>query len=257
MEKVRYEVADGVATVTIARPEVRNAMDLEVFQGLADAAGRADADEAVRAVVVTGEGQAFSSGIDVSIFAEGLASQRPIDIGSLQRSYTSFERCSKPVIAAIHGAAFGGGIQLALACDLRVAAADAELSVMETRWGIIPDLGAIHRLPRIIGIGRAKDMLLTGRRVPAEEALQLGLVNRVVPADQDVKEATEWARELAAGPPLALARIKRLVGAAFDVTIDAGLEREASAQRPVLASDDFREAVTARMEKREPRYRNT
>lgn len=258
MDKVRYELADGVATVTIARPEVRNAMDLDVFGGLEEAARRADRDPDARAVVLTGDGSAFSSGIDVSIFAEGLGGGgQPVDIESLQRSYTAFERCSKPVVAAIHGPAFGGGIQLALACDLRVAADDAELSVMETRWGIIPDLGAIHRLPRIVGLGRAKDLMLTGRRVPAEEALLIGLVNRVVPAGQDVKEATEWARELAAGPPMALARIKRLANAAFDVTVEEGLAREASAQRPVLASDDFREAVTARMEKREPRYRNT
>lgn len=257
MDKVRYEVGDGIATVTIARPEVRNAMDMDVFEALHDLGRRAGEDPAVRAVVVTGEGQAFSSGIDVTIFSEGLAEGRDpagIDIARLQRAYSVFEVVPKPVIAAVHGPTFGGGIQLALACDLRVAAEDAVFSVMETRWGIIPDLGAIHRLPRILGLGRAKDLLLTGRRVSADEALQLGLANRLVPSGQDVKEATAWARELAAGPPLALARIKRLVNAAFEVSVGAGLEREAAAQRPVLASADFREAVAARIEQREPRY---
>ena len=256
-EKVRYEVADRVATITIHRPEVRNAMDAGVFDGLRAAGRRAGDDPEVRAVVVTGEGQAFSSGIDVSLFGGAGPDEGPaaIDIARLQAAFTIFEEIRQPAIAAVHGYAFGGGIQLMLACDLRVLADDASLSVMETRWGIIPDLGAIHRLPRIVGVGRAKELMLTGRKMDAGEALAWGLANRVVPAGQDVKEASAWARELAAGPPLALERIKRLANTAFDVPIVMGLEREAAAQRRVLASDDFAEAVGARFEKREPDYR--
>lgn len=254
MDKIRYEVAGGVATITIDRPEVRNAMDLDVFDGLAEAGHRAGTDPAVRAVVVTGAGSAFSSGIDVSLFGSGGADPIGMDIARLQRAFTVFEEIPRPVLAAVHGPAFGGGIQLALACDLRVAADDASFSVMETRWGIIPDLGGTQRLPRIVGLGRAKEAALTGRRIAADEALAWGLVNRVVPAGTDVDEATAWARELAAGPPLALGAIKRLAGQAFDVPVRTGLEREAMVQRRILGSRDFAEAVGARFERREPRY---
>jgi len=125
---------------------------------------------------------------------------------------------------------------------------------MEVRWGILPDLGGTQRLPRMIGIARAKELAMTARRVGGEEALQIGLVNKLVPAGTHLKSATEWALELAAGPPLAIAAIKRLVNSAFDVPVTEGLDREATAQRRILASSDFIEAVTARIEKREPHF---
>ena len=258
-EKVTYEVGDGVATITIRRPEVRNAMDRDVFAGLYDAGRRAGSDPDVRAVVVAGEGVAFSSGIDVSIFAAGGSDGAPlepvsIDVAFFQRAFTIYEEIEVPTIAAVQGPAFGAGLQLALGCDLRVAGGDASLSVMETKWGIIPDLGATQRLPRVIGSSRAKDLAFTGRRVGADESLTMGLVNRVVPAGEHLEAATAWARELAAGPPLALAAIKRLINGAFDVPVLSGLEREAMSQRRMLASADFMEAVAARFEKRDPRY---
>lgn len=252
---VRYEVADRVAVVTIARPEVLNAMNAEVFIGLADAAARAVSDEAVRAVVVTGEGRAFSSGLDVSMFAGGSGEPGEVDIALLQRAFTIYEEMPKPTIAAVKGPAFGGGLQLAIACDLRVAASDAEFSALEVRWGIVPDLGGTQRLPRLVGLGRAKEMVMTGCRVPAETALAWGLVNRVCGADELGKRAVDWANELAAGPPLAIAGAKRLAAAAFDRPVRSGLEHEAAVQRTMLASDDFREAVMARFAKREPQYR--
>jgi enoyl-CoA hydratase/carnithine racemase len=254
-EKVRYEVSGSVATITIARPEVRNAMDMDVFSGLAEAGARAGADRAVRAVVVTGEGPNFSSGIDTSVFTSGSnGSPSSIDIGSLQDAFTIFETITQPTIAAVAGPTFGAGVQLAIACDFRVAASDADLSVMEVRWGILPDLGGTQRLPRLIGLGRAKELAMTARRIGADEALQIGLVNKVVPAGTHRQGATEWARELAAGPPLALAAIKRLMNGAFDTPVREGLDREATAQRRILASSDFIEAVTARVQKREPHF---
>jgi enoyl-CoA hydratase/carnithine racemase len=248
-------VSGSVATVTIARPEVRNAMDMDVFAGLAEAGARAGADPSVRAVVVTGEGTNFSSGIDTTVFTSGSnGNPAGIDIGRLQSSFTVFETIPKPTIAAVAGPTFGGGLQLAIACDFRVAAADVELSVMEVRWGIVPDLGGTQRLPRLIGLGRAKELAMTARRVGADEAQQMGLVNKVVPAGAHIQHAAEWARELAAGPPLALAAIKRLMNGAFDAPVRHGLDREATAQRRILASSDFIEAVTARVEKREPHF---
>lgn len=256
MTKVRYEVRGRVAAVTISRPEVLNAMDLDVFAGLADAAARAEADPEVRAIVVSGEGRAFSSGLDTSLFAAGLAGTDPtrIDIARLQWAFTAFEASSKPTVAAVRGVCFGGGLQLAIACDFRVADADARLSAYEVRWGIIPDLGATQRLPRLVGLGRAKEMVMTGREVSADEAAAWGLVSRVVPPGDAVEAATDWALELAAGPPLAVAAAKRLAGGAFDRPVWIGLEREAAAQRRLLASEDFRETVVARFEKRAPAY---
>ncbi|HJT37327.1 MAG TPA: enoyl-CoA hydratase-related protein [Actinomycetota bacterium] len=254
-DKVRYEVSGSVATVTITRPEVRNAMDMDVFGALADAGARAGADRSVRAVVVAGAGQNFSSGIDTSVFtAGGNGSPSSIDIGRLQSAFTIFESIPKPTIAAVAGPTFGAGLQLAIACDFRVAAADTELSVMEVRWGILPDLGGTQRLPRMIGLGRAKELAMTARRVGANEALQIGLVNKVVAVGEHIAHAAEWARELAAGPPLALAAIKRLMNGAFDTPVREGLDREATAQRRILASSDFIEAVTARVQKREPHF---
>src|SRR5207302_4298880 len=152
------------------------------------------------------------------------------------------------------GATFGAGLQLAIAGEVRVSADGTELRVMEVRWGILPDLGGTQRLPRMIGLGRAKELAMTARRVGADEALQIGLVNKVVAEGQHLQAAAEWARELGAGPPLALAPIKRLMNGAFDAPVAAGLDREATAQRRILASADFIEAVTARVQKRDPHF---
>ena len=256
MTKVRYETDGAVAVVTMNRPEVLNAIDNDVFFGLRDAALKAAADPEVRALVVTGEGRAFTSGLDTSLFASGIGGGSPLtlDIAALQYCFSVFEEIRLPTIAAIRGLALGGGIQLAAACDLRVAAEDAELGVYEIRWGIIPDLGGTQRLPRLIGLGRAKELVLTGRRIGAAEALDWGLVNKVVSTESLLKEAIAWASELAAGPPLAVSAAKRLATSAFDVPLAAGLEREATINRRLLASDDFREAVVARFEKRAPRF---
>ncbi|HEX9776255.1 MAG TPA: enoyl-CoA hydratase-related protein [Actinomycetota bacterium] len=259
-EKVRYETDGAVATITIARPEVRNAMDVDVFTGLYEAGVRAGADASIRAVVVAGDGPAFSSGIDVSIFAAGSPDGGPfdpltVDVSFFQRSFSVFEEIPQPTIAAVQGPAFGAGIQLAAACDLRVAGEDATFCVMETRWGIIPDLGGTQRLPRLVGLSRAKDLCFTGRRVDAAEAGEIGLADRVVGAGDHLKAAQELAAELAAQPPLAIEGIKRLANAAFDMPVRAGLEREATIQRRVMASEDFREAVAARFEKRTPAYK--
>ena len=254
-ETVRYERDGAIAIITIARPHVKNAMDASVFEGLTQAGIRADADEEVRVVVVTGEGN-FSSGIDTSLLAsQGEGGSATVDIARLQQAYSIFEDMQHPSIAAIEGPAFGGGFQLALACDFRVVADGARMSVMETRWGIIPDLGATVRLPRLVGASRAKDLAMTAREIGAEEAYRIGLADRTAPAGDALKVALELAGSLGAGPPLALRGIKRLVNAAFDHPVAAGLEREVATQRRILRSEDFIEAVTARVQKRDPAFR--
>lgn len=207
----------------------------------------------MRAVLVRGEGRAFSSGLDTSLFSAGGA-PGSIDIARLQRSFTAYERIPKPTIAAVGGPAFGGGCQLAIACDLRIVSDDAELALFEVRWGIIPDLGGTQRLPRLVGLGRAKEMAMTGRRISSAEALAWGLANRVVERASLDDGALALASELAAGPPLALAAAKRLAAGAFDAPVGVGLDREAAAQRRILASADFVEAVTARIQKRTPQF---
>lgn len=258
-EKVLYDVKERVALITLNRPDRLNAMDADVFRLLTEHALRADADPDVRAVLVSGEGRSFSSGLDVSLFA-GQASERgvsDVDIAGLQRAFTVFEDSAKPVVAAVHGHCLGGALQLAIACDFRIAADDAVFSAAELRWGIIPDLGGTQRLPRLIGIGHAKDMVLTARNVAADEAVAWGLVNEVVRPAHLSDRAGALAAHLAAGPPLALAAAKRLVTSAFTQTLADGLRREAEAQRPLLASQDFREAVMASLEKRSPHYQGT
>lgn len=259
MTTVRTDISGGVATVTLQRPEVKNAMNWALVDELT-AAGRAlAADETVRAVVVTGADGTFSSGIDVTTFASEDGSLDPsgTNVRRFQDAFTIFEQLGAPVIAAIEGYCYGAGFQLALACDLRVIADGAQLSVMETRWGIIPDLGATTRLPRLIGLGRAKDLAMTARIIDADEAATIGFADRRAPAGDAIKVATSLAEELAGGPPLALAAIKRLMNASFDTPVSDGLDREAAVQRRVLGSKDFIEAVTARFEKRPPRFTAT
>jgi enoyl-CoA hydratase/carnithine racemase len=254
---VRYEV-DGqmqVATITLARPEKLNAMDRGTFAELESAAATAAADSRVRAVLVTGEGRAFSSGLDVAEFS-GRADLDEAEavVADLQRAISALERMPKPVVAAVNGLAVGGGLQLAIACDLRIASEDAQFAAMEMRWAIVPDLGGTERLPRLIGLGRAKELILTGRPVRAAEAERIGLVTRVVPADRLATEAAELAAGLAAGPTLALGLAKQALNEAFDRSTAEGMAAARRVQRQTFASADHAEARAAFAERRPPRF---
>jgi len=258
MSTVETQIVGAVATVTLARPEVKNAMNWELVDALTEAGRALARDESVRAVVVAGAGGTFSSGIDVTTFGAGDGAFDPVsaNVRRFQDAFTVFEELGKPVVAAVEQHCFGAGFQLALACDLRVVAEDAQLSLMETTWGIIPDLGATVRLPRLIGLGRAKDLAFTARRFDGAEAYRIGFADRLAPPGRAVEHARTLAEELAAGPPLAIAGIKRLMNAAFDVDVPSGLDREVAVQRRVLGSADFLEAVAARFEKRPPAFTN-
>lgn len=253
---VRYEVTDGVAVVTIDRPERRNAMSLEVFDGLTEAAARAAADPEVGAVLVRGAGGHFSSGLDTGLFATWAAGSAPgedpaVLIARLQRALTAFEELDVPTLAAIEGYCLGGGLQLALACHLRAVAPSAQLGLLEVRWGIIPDLGASYRLPRLVGLGRATELALTGRVVDAEEALRIGLAELAL--DDPAEQALRFARELAAGPT-AVRVIPRLFRENLGVPREQALRRDLEVQLSVMATGDMVEAVRARAEGRPPRY---
>jgi enoyl-CoA hydratase/carnithine racemase len=254
-DRVLYQVEDRVATVTMSRPEKLNAMDRQTFDELRRAALRAAEDPEVGAVVVTGAGRAFSAGLDLAEFA----AMAEVDhaeqvIGELQRAIGAFDLLPKPVVAAVNGLAVGGGLQLAIACDLRLAAASAQFASWEMRWAIVPDLGGTERLPRLIGLGRAKELVFTGRQVGAAEAEHIGLVNRVVPDADLALAAKELAAGLASGPTLALGMAKQLLNESFDRGVSEGLGAARRAQRLTLASADHREARAAFAERRPPRF---
>jgi 2-(1,2-epoxy-1,2-dihydrophenyl)acetyl-CoA isomerase len=254
-DRVVYRVQDRVATVTLSRPSKLNAMDRQTFAELQRAAGRAAEDPEVGAVVVTGAGRAFSSGLDLAEFANMAQVDHGEEVvGELQRAISAFDLLPKPVIAAVNGLAVGGGLQLAIACDLRVAAASAVFASWEMRWAIVPDLGGTERLPRLIGLGRAKELVLTGRQLNAHEAERIGLVNRVVPDAELAQAATDLAAGLASGPTLALGMAKQLLNEAFDRRVSEGLTAARRAQRLTLASADHAEARAAFLERRPPRF---
>jgi len=256
-ETLRYGVHDGVATIELARPDKRNAINAQMFTELGDAADRAAADPGVRVVLVRGEGAAFSSGIDVTLLGQ-LAGTRGARFRSFvrtaQRPYLLLAQMEKPTVAAVHGHAIGAGFQLALACDLRLAAEDARFSMMEIRFGLVPDLGGIHRLTRAIGGSRAKELIWTGRPIEADEAERLGLVNHVFPLEALEKEVETYLRELVASPPIPVSLSKSLIGRASETSLETALERDAQAQATCVETEDHKEAVEAYMQKRPARF---
>lgn len=256
---VSYEARDGVAVITIERPEVKNAMNQAVFDGLRARAEQAASDGDVGAILLSGRGGTFSSGLDVTIFGAGLAADAPDGrawIAGLQASFTAYEDLDKPTVAAIEGYCYGGGIQLAAACHVRAIAPGAKLSVLERRWGLIPDLGGTHRLPRLVGLGRATELVLTARVVEADEALTIGLAEVALGAGDPQQEAFEYTRALAHGPG-AVRRAPRLLRENWERPRDEALAAEVEVQLANLAGPDFLEAVQASMERREPSFQGT
>ena len=244
-EPTRYEVVEGVAHVVVARPAKRNALDRTVLARLAAHAAEVDDDPAVGAVVVSGEGGHLSAGLDLADLA-GLATEPPTeaDVAAVQAVFTAFEELDVPVLAAVEGVCLGGGLQLALACHLRGVAPGARMAVLEPRWGLVPDLGATWRLPRLVGAGRATELILSGREVGAEEALAIGLAEVPLPAEGPVQAAHGLAARLAAGPT-ALRLVPRLVREAVGAPRASALAAEARAQLRALASGDLAAAVAA------------
>jgi enoyl-CoA hydratase/carnithine racemase len=259
---IRVETVDGVATVTLNRPDKLNALSPEVFEALRMAGAQIEKDPQVRAVLIRGEGRAFSSGLDLSALGgEMLGTSTPVAlrqvIRQVQEGFAVWARMTKPVVAAVHGYALGGGLQLALAADIRLCAAGTVLSVAEITYGLVPDLGGTHHLPRLVGPAIAKELTWTGRRFDSTEALALGLVNRVVPLEALQKESLTLTREIAAKPPIAIALAKQLLSDAHELGIEDNLRRVADAQATCILSNDFREAVSAALEKRVGSYTGT
>jgi enoyl-CoA hydratase len=241
----------GVAVVTIDRPDVLNALSFELLADLAAALEALDSDGATRAVVLTGAGErAFAAGADiVQMVDQSAASFRALGV------FDAWDRIAAvgvPVIAAVRGFALGGGCEIALSCDVIVAADDATFGQPEVRIGVVPGAGASQRLPRLVGQPLAMDLILTGRQLGAEEARAAGLVARVVPAADLLAEALRVADTIAAGPPLAVREAKRMVRTAFEVPLTEGIRRERDAFFALFDTDDQHEGMRAFIEKRTP-----
>ena len=239
---------DTIFEITLNRPDKRNAINLDVWRAFDEAVQLANRTPGVRAVFIRGAGKSFSAGIDVSTFM-ALAAEFGPHWQSRMRSITDvfqavltrLERLELPTIALLHGHCLGLAMELALACDMRIAAANTLMGLPETRLGIIPDVGGTTRLTRIIGPARAKELIFTGKQIPAEQAEPWGLVNYVVPEGELVSKADTLAAELSQAAPLAVGMAKRVIDGLADV--DRGLQLEGWAQSQLMATEDFQEGV--------------
>ena len=252
---VTCERRDSVALVTLCRADALNSLSTEVVAELDAAIATLAADAAVRAVVVTGEGKAFSAGADIKEFRalDGPVAFRGF-IARLEQTLRRLEQLPQPSIAAVNGIAFGGGLELALACDLRVADPSARLGVPEIKLGLLPGAGGTQRLPRLVPPAVAHQMILTGDPIEAAEAHRVGLVNEVSAKGAVVDRALALAATLATRAPLALAAAKRLRDHAAGLPLDAALELERETVAMLFATDDRVEGTAAFVEKREPRF---
>ena len=256
MSLVTTEDRGPVRHVVLNRPEKRNAMNAELVLGIRDALEAARIDPAVHCVVLRGEGAMFSSGMDFKDLS-ALAAD-PSGLRAFRRpildAWNLAEEMAKPVVCQIHGACIGGAMELALACDLRVMAEDAIIGMPETRVGLIPDVGGSSRLPSIVGLGRAKELILTSKFINGVEAERIGLVNRVAPADELDAATDQLVSELLACAPKAVGLAKRVMDAAAKPALGLTLEQEVLVQELCAESEDFTEGTKAFAEKRQPEF---
>jgi len=234
-DAVQVEVKDTIAAVTINRPEAMNSLNRDAFLGLQKAAQQLKEDSDVRVAILTGAGEkAFSAGIDLKMVASGGAGSAIFSeyrngfdrLYGLKSIWTMYENLAIPIIAAINGFCLGAGFELTLCCDMRLACDTAKFSLPEIQFGVIPDLGSTQRLPRIVSPGIAKELILTGRRIDADEALRIGLVDHIYPKDQLMPEALKLAEEIAKLNPRIVEGAKRSVNMAMSAPLDAGLRLE-------------------------------
>jgi len=248
--KIIVEKEDGVAKITLNRPEVLNALDGEIINELKTAIKDVGKDKGLRAVVITGAGRGFCSGVDLAPSAsvvEGLT-----EIHEIIKGITNME---KPVIALINGTAVGGGLDLAMACDIRIASEKAKLSEIFVKRGLLPDMGGTYFLPRLVGLGKAKELIFTGEIIDAKEAERIGLVNKVVPHEELNSTGMELARKLAKGPTLAIGKAKIAINRAMELNLDSALKDAIEAGSFIFGTEDALEGVMAFVEKREPKFK--
>jgi enoyl-CoA hydratase/carnithine racemase len=256
MTLVRIEDRDAVRHLVLNRPDKRNALNGEVIAELGAAIEAAAADPDVRVVVLRGEGAMFSSGMDLNDLRD--LSENPANLRAFRRPLLGFwnllEEMPKPTICQIHGAALGGAFELSLACDFRTMAEDAVAGIMEVRIGLLPDVGGCSRLPAVVGLGNAKELIMTGKVIDGREAHRIGFANRIAPADGLDAVTDALANELLACAPKAVGLAKRVLDAAAKPALATTLEQEVAAQETLAASEDFAEGARAFFEKRDPEF---
>lgn len=259
MKHIIVETNDGVRTLTLNRPERLNAINDTLSNELIQAFSEASLDDEVRVVVITGSGRGFCSGSDLTENAEGsetqTRSEKLDELGWVGHQALGIVHCDKPVIAAINGTAAGAGLALALACDLRFMSNNAKITAGYIRRGLSPDAGMSYFLPRLVGQSRANELILTGRDIYADEAEQIGLINGVFPAEEFQEQVMNFARELAAGPPIAMTLSKRLLTTSHDTDLTTILKQEYAFIKQCFETKDVQEGVRAFTEKRKPVFK--
>lgn len=252
-ESVRRQIEHGVGILTVNRPEVRNALDAATFRGLMEGFEALDQDDSVRVIVVTGAGEkSFVSGADLNMLKERGTMETFRAFNS--RAFAVIENITKPTIAAINGYAFGGGLELAMACDIRICSRTARLGQTELNLGFLPGAGGTQRLTRLVGPGKAKELIFTGRALTAEEALAIGLVNQVTEPGELMNCALDMAKQIAQKSPLILALAKLTVNKGGDCGLDTALALERLGQTAAFSTADHLEGINAFLEKRSPNF---
>src|ERR1700733_10870282 len=260
---IRFERRADIGTLTLARPAKLNAQNPLMWQELRDLGRGLSAEETLRCLVVTGEGSSFSAGIDLvegmagllAELADGGAGEQNMERGmQAAGTFSWIPQLSYPSVAAVRGHAYGAGLQLALACDFRIFAENARVGLIETRYGLLPDMGATVRLPRLVGEGRASELILLGEVIDAAEALRIGLANKVVPGPDLEAAAAKLAERLAAQPPLAVRGARQAIDAAWHRSPQESFRVALEAQLHCLKSEDFKEARLAMAEGRPPHW---
>lgn len=257
MKNIILTKEDNIGILTINRPQVKNALNMEAYDDFGKAVEEVAADSNIRAVVINGEGDSFCTGLDLK-FASTLNQLTVLEMENLIKRLQhifAFENLKKPVISAVHGYAMGNGCDIALASDFIVAADNAKFAMAYTNLGLIPDLGGTYRLPKIVGLVKARELILTGRQIDASEALSIGMVLQVVPADQMMTKAMEFANILAKRAPLAMAMAKKAINKGLETDLVTACDFEAALQNICLKSEDVNEAILAFVEKRAPVFK--
>ena len=252
-EFVKLEISDGIGTIRLDRPPM-NPLNTQVQEELREAAHSAAGSDVVKAVIVYGGEKVFAAGADITEFTTQTYQDMTVRAGDLSGAFDAVARIPKPVVAAITGYALGGGCELALACDWRVVAEDAKLGQPEIKLGLIPGAGGTQRLARLVGPAKAKDLIFSGRMVGAEEALRIGLADRVAPAAEVYATAVELVQPFVTGPTLALRAAKQAIDAGLSMDLASGLALESQLFASLFATDDRTEGTTAFVAKRKPTF---